>query len=291
MQEGECEQIIVEQGGISILLSVLDRFLIPIDSSESGSSGFNGLRGAAAASSLEAPVEITELQQQKLLFALYALAHLIHSKRSAWLLMACDGVDKLVHFCCSSVAYTGKNDALNVVIQALGRVAAFCTKKMWGQCMRSGVEYSFACVFLVALNDIEKQILSKSSASGAASAGLNNSKVDAGAGSVTQNACAKSKALRKSVSLSDGATSGARNEDVDGEEEDQLVVGVSIVPPELNVRTQLAPEIHFLAEEPSFFLIAQLLGTLGLILKVSPDDFTLLVAESDVMPILQTVFR
>ena len=120
-QEDECEQIIVEQGGMSLLLSFLDRFLIPIDSSESGSSaGFNGLRVMAmSVGSLKAPVEISVSQRQKLYFGLYSLAYSVHDKRSAWLLMACDGVDKLVHFCCSSVAYAGKNDALNVVIQVL----------------------------------------------------------------------------------------------------------------------------------------------------------------------------
>lgn len=99
-----------------MLLQFLDRFLIPIDSSESGSSAFlNGTR--VSASSLEAPVEISELQHQKLFFGLYALAFLIHDRRSAWLFMGSDGVNKLVHFCCSSVVYNGKNDALNVAIQ------------------------------------------------------------------------------------------------------------------------------------------------------------------------------
>lgn len=118
LQEGECHRILLDQGAVPILLSCLDRFLIPIDSSESGSSGgFNGLKKSSSLSSLEAPREVTELQKQKLLFSLYALAHLISSKKSAWLLLACDGLDKLVHFCCSSVAYVGNNDALNIVVQ------------------------------------------------------------------------------------------------------------------------------------------------------------------------------
>lgn len=116
IDEGDSQRLVLDLGGVPMFLSFLDRFLIPIDSSESGSSGFNGMKRSAL-NSLEALVEITPLQSQKLFVGLYSLAHLVNNKRSAWLLANCDGIDKLVHFCCSSVAYEGKNDALNVVIQ------------------------------------------------------------------------------------------------------------------------------------------------------------------------------
>lgn len=178
---------------------------------------------------------------------------------------------------------------------------------MWSQLKRSGIEYSFACVFLVALNDIEKQILAKSdtasaaadidgdkkrtaatSDAGAAGTNTKSDTVEAASGSSRGKGVAGGKSggrgLAAAFAKGIPAVRGDGNEEV-------LIMGVSVVTPELNVRAQLAPEIHFLEEEPSFYLLAQLLDTLGLVLKSSPDDFTFLVADSDVMPILQTVFR
>lgn len=161
----------------------------------------------------------------------------------------------------------------------MGRIVAFSGRKTWTRLQQSGVEYAFACVFLVALNAIEKQILSK----GGAGSSISKESSDK---FKTDSAAADSLAVRYNKSGCDGGidsrTSGSSSD---------VVVGILIEHPELIVRSQLAPEIHFLQEEPSFFLIMQLLATLGLILKISPDDFTLLVADSDVMPILQTVFR
>lgn len=134
------------------------------------------------------------------------------------------------------------------------------------------MEYAFACVFLVALNDIEKQILTKSESK---TNPFSPSAVEKEAKEKEEEPSAAAKAIVQP----------------DDEEDTELLAGMLILPPDLNVRSQLAPEIHFLENEPSFFLIAELLATLGLILKVCPDEFTLLVADSDVMPILQTVFR
>ena len=170
-------------------------------------------------------------------------------------------------------------------MQILGRVIAFSTRKMWKQLFRSGVEYSFACVFLVALNDIEKQIMSKSGTDSAEIVGINVHKHHS-AGSAIEGV-GEDKKLKESRHET-GTPSGAF---CSGNRTTDLVMGVSITTPDLNVRAQLAPEIHFLQDEPSFFLISELITTLGLIVKSSPDDFTKLVANSDVMPILQTIFR
>ena len=158
------------------------------------------------------------------------------------------------------------------VVQILGRVIAFSGRRIWAQLLQSGMEYAFACVFLVALNDIEKQILSKS-----------ESKANPFSPSGAEK---ESKPMEEKPLAASNASAPS-----DEEEDTELLAGMLILPPEMNVRNQLASEIHFLENEPSFFLIAELLATLGLILKVCPDEFTLLVADSDVMPILQTVFR
>ena len=103
------------------MLTLIDKFLIPIESSDSGSTSFTGLKGPRSMSelSIEDPVEIKELQHHKLFFGLYALAHLICDKKSAWLFAAAGGIDKIVHFCCSSVTYTGKTDSLIVAVQVI----------------------------------------------------------------------------------------------------------------------------------------------------------------------------
>lgn len=151
---------------------------------------------------------------------------------------------------------------------------AFADKAIWTQLRTSGIEYAFACVFLVALNDIERNIIDKSSCKDGKTVELfKDSKKSAGDGKVSN-----STEHRKSP-----AEAPRRLQ--------KELLGVAVSYPPLQVRSQLAPEIHFLEQEDCYFLLTQLLATLGLILKVSPDEFTVTMADSDLMPILQTVFR
>lgn len=118
MNDFDSVKIVVEQGGLVLLLSIVQMFHVPIDSSDSsGSFALNGLKRALSVHTEKQNATVPKMQSDRLFFGLYALANMICCRKHARLLLACDGLDVLVHFCCSSVAYPGKNEDLNVIIQ------------------------------------------------------------------------------------------------------------------------------------------------------------------------------
>ena len=125
------------------------------------------------------------------------------------------------------------------------------------------VEYAFACVFLVALNELEL-ILVDRQRSGKTS------------GDQSPHVTIHSTANNTTTT----ATSYVES-----------VSGIAVEHPDLHVTEQLEENLHFLKDEPSYFLLAESLAVLGKLLKIAPDEFALVVANSDIMAILQTIFR
>ena len=129
---------------------------------------------------------------------------------------------------------------------------------MWKTIVSAKVEYAFACVFLVALNELEYVLVEERHA------------VGKGEPAAALSTAADSRA----------ATMYAEH-----------ITGITVEHADLHVTDQLAPSLHFLKDESSYFLLAETLAVLGKMLKLAPEDFALLVANSDIMAILQTVFR
>jgi hypothetical protein len=127
---------------------------------------------------------------------------------------------------------------------------------MWVTLTNAKVEYAFACVFLVALNELELILVERQ---------------------------------RSGKTSADGSTHEVPRTTATSYVEP--VSGIAVEHPDLHVTEQLGENLHFLKDEPSYFLLAESLAVLGKLLKIAPDEFALVVANSDIMAILQTIFR
>ncbi len=142
-------------------------------------------------------------------------------------------------------------------MKAIGNIGIFCSPQMWKTVVSAKVEYAFACVFLVALNELEYVLVEE----------------------------------RHAVGRGDAAGSAASADSRAATLYLEHVTAITVEHTDLHVVDQLAPSLHFLKDESSYFLLAETLAVLGKMLKLAPEDFALLVANSDIMAILQTVFR
>ena len=111
---GDYRRIVIEQGGVIILASLLDtaaRELDGADRVKTAADGDVSSGGAVAAA------ESTALRGQIILHALYCTVHIIYNRKIAKLFLAGDGLLKIIQLCCSPIEFPFKMRIFALAIQ------------------------------------------------------------------------------------------------------------------------------------------------------------------------------
>ncbi len=119
---GDYRRIVIEQGGVIILASLLDTAARDLE-------GADKRVGADSESpSVGVTSESTALRGQIIVHALYCIVHVIYNRKIAKLFLAGDGLLKIIQLCCSPIEFPFKMRMFALAIQvriSLRRLAIF----------------------------------------------------------------------------------------------------------------------------------------------------------------------
>ena len=99
---GDYRRIVIEQGGILMLISVLDKVTLATGGAR------KDIHNSVKASSPPSSVTADNPHGQAILHALYALVSIIYNRRMAKYFLAGDGLQRIVQLCCSPIEFPYK---------------------------------------------------------------------------------------------------------------------------------------------------------------------------------------